>query len=245
MRVYSKSDIGLKRNSNQDYCKTGVFPDGAAWAIVCDGMGGANGGSTASSVAAETITSKLAEGYRSHMTDEQIHCLMSDAVAHANKTVYDIALNDAYLYGMGTTVVCAVVKKDKIYVLHAGDSRAYLYDGSVLRQITTDHSVVQEMVAAGQITPEEARNHPRRNLITRALGIEPELKTDYNTESFNEHSQLLICTDGLSNYVTQESMLDFIRNSSADELTDKLIESAKELGGGDNITAAIIVGGGA
>jgi len=123
MRVYCKSDIGLMRNSNQDYCKTGVFPDGSVWAVVCDGMGGANGGSTASSVAVETIGLDLAEGYQSEFGEEELHTLISQAIEHANKTVYETALNVASLYGMGTTVVCAVVKDGRAHILHAGDSK--------------------------------------------------------------------------------------------------------------------------
>ena len=102
--------------------------------------------------------------------------------------------------------------------------------------------MVQEMVSAGQLTPEQAQNHPQRNYITRALGIEPELRTDYTTAVFDEKSLLIICTDGLSNYVSKESLLYFIRNNSGEELTEKLIESAKELGGSDNITVALIAG---
>ncbi len=242
MRVYCKSDIGLMRNSNQDYCKTGVFPDGSVWAVVCDGMGGANGGSTASSVAVETIGLDLAEGYQSEFGEEELHTLISQAIEHANKTVYETALNVASLYGMGTTVVCAVVKDGRAHILHAGDSRAYFYNGSDLMQITKDHSMVQELVDAGQLTREEARNHPNRNIITRALGTEPELRIDYNVIDFDEKSILVICTDGLSNYITEESLLGFIKNNSGPALTDKLIQSAKDLGGSDNITVAVIDG---
>lgn len=241
MKVYSGSDIGLKRNSNQDYCKTGILPDGAAWAVVCDGMGGANGGCTASRVATETIINEINKNYTSSMSGEKIKELITLASQNANKTVYDIAANDESLYGMGTTVVCAVAKDDRLHIVHAGDSRAYLYCNDELQQLTTDHSMVQEMVSAGQITPEQAQNHPNRNIITRALGIEPELRTDYTTVEFKENSRLIICTDGLSNYINNESLLYFIRNSSDEELTERLIESAKELGGSDNITVAMIV----
>ncbi len=243
MRVYAKSDIGLVRSTNQDDCQTGIFPDGAAWAVVCDGMGGANGGSTASSLAVETIVQKLFEGYISDMDGEQLFALMGGAVASANEAVYEAAQNDESLSGMGTTVVCAIVKNGKAHILHAGDSRAYFYDGSTVRQITKDHSIVQELVDLGRIDPEEARVHPNRNLITRALGIAPELLTDYNTVDFGESSVLLICTDGLSNYITPERLLAFIQAGSGEELTDKLIEAAKELGGSDNITVAVIASG--
>lgn len=240
MRVYSKSDIGLKRNSNQDYCKTGVFSDGSVWAVVCDGMGGANGGCTASRVATETIASVFNNTYRHNMNDEEIKKFMNNAIQIANKTVYEIAINDESLYGMGTTIVCIIIKEGKLYVSHAGDSRAYIYDNNNIVQITTDHSKVQEMVSAGEITPEEARNHPNKNIITRALGIEPELITDFTSIDFSENCILVICTDGLSNYIDDTLMKYYIRHYSGEELTEKLVNSAKELGGSDNITVAVI-----
>ncbi len=240
MKLYSQSDIGLIRNSNQDYCLTGYFSDGAAWAIVCDGMGGANGGSTASHVATESIAETLTTGYREDMTGHEICDLMKLAVDCANKAVYEMSVHVAGLEGMGTTVVCVVAKDDRLHVVHAGDSRAYLFAGDSIRQITTDHSIVQELVTAGQLTREEARTHPNRNLITRALGTEPKLMTDYNTVEFKDGAKVIVCTDGMSNYITDESLLDFIRSNDCEKLTEKLIEKAKELGGSDNITVAII-----
>lgn len=240
MKLYSQSDIGLIRNSNQDYCLTGYFSDGAAWAIVCDGMGGANGGSTASHVATESIAETLTTGYREDMTGHEICDLMKLAVDCANKAVYEMSMHVAGLEGMGTTVVCVVAKDDRLHVVHAGDSRAYLFAGDSIRQITTDHSIVQELVTAGQLTKEEARTHPNRNLITRALGTEPKLMTDYNTVEFKDGAKVIVCTDGMSNYITDESLLDFIRSNDCEKLTEKLIEKAKELGGSDNITVAII-----
>ena len=240
MKLYSQSDIGLIRNSNQDYCLTGYFSDGAAWAIVCDGMGGANGGSTASHVATESIAETLTTGYREDMTGHEICDLMKLAVDCANKAVYEMSMHVAGLEGMGTTVVCVVAKDDRLHVVHAGDSRAYLFAGDSIRQITTDHSIVQELVTAGQLTREEARTHPNRNLITRALGTEPKLMTDYNTVEFKDGAKVIVCTDGMSNYITDESLLDFIRSNDCEKLTEKLIEKAKELGGSDNITVAII-----
>ncbi len=240
MRVYSGSDIGLRRDSNQDYCKTGEFSDNVVWAVVCDGMGGANGGCTASSVAAETISAELNEGYRSEMGAEEIRSLMEKAVDKANSKVYQMAQEDPNLYGMGTTVVCAVVKNGRIGIVHAGDSRAYLYRNGSIYRVTTDHSMVQELVSAGQITDEQARNHPNRNIITRALGVEPVLYTDYNSEEFDSGSQLIICTDGLSGYFSDEELCSLIKDTEGSALIEKLIGAAKVQGGSDNITVAVI-----
>ncbi len=241
MQVFSQTDIGLHRSSNQDCCETGTFPDQAVWAIVCDGMGGANGGSTASRVAVDTIAETFRTGYRTDFDESGIRELMEIAVRCANQAVYDMATHVPGLDGMGTTVVCAIVRSGMAHILHAGDSRAYICTETGVRQITTDHSIVQELVAAGRITPEQARNHPNRNIITRALGTEPELITD-NTTSLRAGAKLVICTDGMSNYITEDRLYSFIRSIPCDELTDKLIESAKELGGSDNITVAVIAG---
>ena len=240
MNVYSKTDIGLMRSSNQDYCKTGELPDGCIWAVVCDGMGGANGGSTASRIAAETIAEQLKELYHTEKYRDDMEKLIKTAIAIANQRVYDMSLNVYSLSGMGTTVVVAVVKEEVVHIVHAGDSRAYIYENGSLKQITKDHSMVQELVDIGQITPEEARNHPNKNIITRALGTRENLKTDYNGVKFDKDSVLLICTDGLSNYLTDENIAEFINESRGDELVGRLVEQAKMMGGSDNITVAVI-----
>ena len=240
MNVYSKTDIGLMRSSNQDYCKTGELPDGCIWAVVCDGMGGANGGSTASRIAAETIAEQLKELYNIEKYHDDMEKLIKTAIAIANQRVYDMSLKVYSLSGMGTTVVAAVVKEEVVHIVHAGDSRAYLYENGSLTQITKDHSMVQELVDIGQITPEEARNHPNKNIITRALGTRENLKTDYNGVKFDKDSVLLICTDGLSNYLTDEDIAEFINKSRGDELVSRLVEQAKIMGGSDNITVAVI-----
>ena len=240
MNVYSKTDIGLMRSSNQDYCKTGELSDGCVWAVVCDGMGGANGGSTASRIAAETIAEQLKELYNIEKYRDDMEKLIKTAIAIANQRVYDMSLKVYSLSGMGTTVVVAVVKEEVVHIVHAGDSRAYIYENGSLKQITKDHSMVQELVDIGQITPEEARNHPNKNIITRALGTRENLKTDYNGVKFDKDSVLLICTDGLSNYLTDENIAEFIKKSRGDELVGRLVEQAKMMGGSDNITVAVI-----
>lgn len=240
MRVYSGSDIGLVRDSNQDYCQTGLFPDSSVWAVVCDGMGGANGGCTASSVAAEAISQQLTEGYRSDMTSEQLRTLMETAVQTANTRVYQMSMESFSLRGMGTTVVCAIAKDGTIHIVHAGDSRAYLYrDGSITR-LTTDHSIVQQLVTAGQLTDEQARQHPSRNIITRAIGTEAVLTTDYTVQAFPGGSQVIICTDGLCGYFSDEELCDLVRDTNGEDMIGKLIQAAKSRGGSDNITIAVI-----
>ena len=187
MQVFSKSDTGIVRKQNQDSCKTGEFDEKTVWAVVCDGMGGANGGSIASATAVDEI-----------------------------------------------------VKENKLYIIHAGDSRACLIDGESFVQLTQDHSIVQEMVDMGKITPEEAKNHPKKNIITRALGVEPRIRLDFTVSDFPENSIFMICTDGLTNYLSPERIVELYKKFNGEALTDALIAEANEQGGGDNITVVII-----
>ena len=240
MRVFTISDIGLTRSSNQDYCSSGEFADGTVWAIVCDGMGGANGGSTASRVAVENIAESFSSGYSEDLTPGEIRNLMMLSVEYANRAVHEMSVHVPDLSGMGTTVVFAVVKKRRAHIVHAGDSRAYICGDEGIRQVTTDHSIVQQMVDMGEITKEQARFHPNRNIITRALGTEPTLRTDYNTIEFEDGATLVLCTDGMSNYFSDDTLLEYVHRYDGDELTRKLVEHAKELGGSDNITVAVI-----
>lgn len=240
MKAYSKSDAGLVRKTNQDDCRTGMFDKNTAWAVVCDGMGGMQGGSTASKTAVDKISSYLKSHYKKNFSSEDIKNMLVEAAAEANNGVYEMSVNDKELSGMGTTLVLALAKNDRLYIIHAGDSRAYLIMDGELIQLTKDHSVVQEMVNAGELTPEEARIHPNRNLITRALGVEPQIQLDYTTSDFPENSMLLICTDGLSNYLMPGDLVSLAEKHKGDDLTEQLISTANNRGGGDNITVVTI-----
>lgn len=171
MRIVAKTDIGKVRSSNQDSYAAGEFQNGVAWVVVCDGMGGSAGGSIASSTAVKSISERITSGYRDGMTSSSIKNLLITAITNANYEIFDLASANSELKGMGTTVVAAIITHSAVYVAHAGDSRAYLVSKNEIRQITKDHSVVQDMVEKGEITPDEARRHPRKNLITRALRI--------------------------------------------------------------------------
>ena len=146
-----------------------------AWAVVCDGMGGANGGNVASALATEEISEHLQVFYTPKHDEDFLKHLLVAAVHNANLAVYKKSKEDESLYGMGTTVVAAVVENDTLHVAHAGDSRAYLLDGEI-KQLTIDHSMVQELVNNGDITEQEARIHPQKNIITRALGVQPTIE---------------------------------------------------------------------
>lgn len=238
MKVYSKTDIGLTRHSNQDAVFTSTLEDGSILAIVCDGMGGANAGNVASEVAVKIISEYIIQSYRLGMDFYSIEKMLNNAIVSANMEIYDMSLKDEALKGMGTTTVTAVVKDGTAVIAHVGDSRAYKA-GKELSLITRDHSVVQSLVESGKITPEDAKVHPRKNVITRALGTEENVVADSCQIEIGADEILLLCTDGLSGYADDESLYKTLKNNTP-QVADNLIELAKQGGGRDNITVAVI-----
>ncbi len=235
-----KTDIGRVRQSNQDTCRCGVFSDGAVWTVVCDGMGGVNGGNIASGLACDMIVQVLERNYRTGMDSDAICSMMQEAVDQANAVVLLRAAEDDELYGMGTTVVVTIAAEGVLHVAHAGDSRCYLKTGSDVKQITTDHSYVQQLVDSGAITAEEARVHPQRNLITRVVGVHDQVECDYNCFDFAAGDMAVSCTDGLSGYLEKDTLLFYMSNYEGEALAEALISYANDKGGSDNISVAII-----
>ena len=221
MYAVCKTDIGQVRSSNQDICRCGTFSDGSAWTVVCDGMGGVNGGNIASSVACDAICKAITENYTPDMEEDAVRDIMLHAINDANAAVLHRAQEDPALNGMGTTVVVSIA---------AGG----------VKQVTTDHSFVQQLVESGAITEDEARVHPQRNLITRVVGVHPEVECDYGCYKFEPGDLALSCTDGLSNYLERDTLLLFISNYQGEELADELIRYANSKGGSDNVTVAVI-----
>ena len=240
MEVFSKTDIGLVRTENQDSSAYSVISSDCAWAVVCDGMGGGHGGKTASSTAVNYIYEYIGQKYRDDMDNADLSEMLISAVDGANLAVYRLAMEDHNLAGMGTTCDLVFVRGEIAHVVHVGDSRTYsIRDGKIL-QITEDHSLVQEMVRRGELTPDQAMRHPNKNLITRALGISHEVHIDYIEAEFCEGDRLLICSDGLSNYVSKADMVRTVEENDGEIINDTLIEIAKRHGGHDNITATVI-----
>ncbi|MDR1928263.1 MAG: protein phosphatase 2C domain-containing protein [Oscillospiraceae bacterium] len=184
MRVAAKTDVGLVRQFNEDCYSVGELPNGIVWAVVCDGMGGAAGGNIASQTAARLVSETICASFQEHMGSRSIKHLLISALDNANTQIFDLSAANEALSGMGTTVVAAIVSPETVFIAHAGDSRAYLFSGEKLSQLTKDHSVVQAMVDTGQITENEAKTHPRKNLITRAVGVSETLEVDYCEEEF-------------------------------------------------------------
>ena len=240
MYAVCKTDVGRMRSNNQDACACGVFSEDAAWSVMCDGMGGVNGGNIASTVARDTIVEILEKTYVPEMAEEAVRAMMLDAVSAANVAVIQRSEEEPALHGMGTTVVVVVVCGGTLHVVHAGDSRCYLKNTLGVKQITRDHSFVQQLVENGVITDEEARVHPQRNLITRVVGVHQDMEYDYAAFRFEPGDLALSCTDGLSNYLERDTLLFFISNYAGEKLAEELIRFANEKGGSDNISVAII-----
>lgn len=240
MKITAKTDVGKVRSSNQDSYAAGELPNAVAWAVVCDGMGGAVGGNVASSVAVKMISEKITSSYREGMSSQSIKNMLISAINAANISIYDMARSNENLHGMGTTVVTAIVTDGIAYVAHAGDSRAYMTFENEIIQLTKDHSVVQELVSKGELTADEAKDHPNKNIITRALGVEDKINVDFCQQEFGENSVLLMCTDGLTNYTEVGDIYSITNSGRYYEAAERLVNLANKNGGGDNITVVAI-----
>lgn len=239
MNIWGISDVGAVRKQNQDayYVTT---PDAEVpFAVVCDGMGGAKAGNVASTLAVESFVATLSEGLKPPR--REVEPLLRMAVDRANELVCYRSEMDEDCRGMGTTLVAAVVEEDLVRLINVGDSRAYLVTGQGIRQLTRDHSVVEDLVERGEITHEEARSHPQKNLITRALGAEPHVQADLYTLERREGDLILLCSDGLSNMASdQEILFELIHNGDASEGCQRLLHLALSRGAPDNVTAVLI-----
>ena len=239
MNALGKTDVGLRRHENQDTFAVETIGKSVA-AVVCDGMGGAEGGQIASTLAVETFLKELRALLREDMSVEQLRELASFCVAQANTAVYERALEDD-CRGMGTTLVSAVAGEKGTVVCNVGDSRAYLIRDGEITRITHDHSVVQTLVESGNITAEEARTHPNRNLITRALGTEEMTQCDAFEVAFQRGDKLLLCTDGLVVTATDEDICRAVcTGKSSEQDLDELIALAKAQGAPDNVTVVLV-----
>lgn len=240
LKIVAKTDKGLIRENNQDAYAVGELPNEVAWAVVCDGMGGAAGGNIASALAVKVISDKINTSFNDKMRSASIKNLLDSAITAANIEVYDMAYSRESLNGMGTTVVAVIVRDGVAHIAHAGDSRAYIVKDCGVEQITTDHSLVQNLVDRGEITKEEAEHHPNKNVITRAVGVDKRIDIDYSEVELNENETLILCTDGLSNYVTNDEMVIDIKDGQYYAFADRLVKRANKNGGGDNITVVAI-----
>ena len=243
MRIWSETDIGMIRRENQDNLKIrDDMPSGHTVCVVCDGMGGPAGGKTASDIAVNIYLSELEKLLKSDMTDPRILSGVScQAVSKANRAIREAAEKNRNYSDMGTTLVSAIALPDGAVVTNVGDSRAYAIrrESNSIQRVTRDHSLVQNMIDRGDITPEEARFHPQRNIITRALGPDENVKCDGYYTAMKPGDLILLCTDGLTNMVSDEEILREVLNGGEDCLK-RLIEIVKQRGAPDNVTAILL-----
>ncbi len=240
MKIAARTDKGLVRENNQDSYTCGELSGGVGYAIVCDGMGGAAEGAFASSEAVKIIREKICSGYKNGMSDLLVKALLVSAFENANKHIYNLSLTDEKYFGMGTTAVAAIITEDYVYIAHVGDSRAYFISDGKAIQLTRDHSVVQNMLENGEITSDEVADHPKKHIITRAIGVDAELAVDFCQEDFYDDTLLLLCTDGLTNYAETEKIAELTADGQYFRYADKLVKLALENGGGDNVTVVTV-----
>ena len=238
MRVYSATDVGQKRKMNQDYVFVSQSPVGNLpnLFVVADGMGGHNAGDFASSHAVKTLVNEISED-----ADFNPVKVIRHAIETANTEIMDQAQKDVHLRGMGTTIVVATIVGHYAYVANVGDSRLYVIQEEI-HQVTKDHSLVQEMVRMGEIKEEEARNHPDKNIITRALGAERTVDIDFFDLKLEPGSVILMCSDGLSNMVEDAKLQQIILTPEKElnERGEELLREANQNGGKDNIAVVLI-----
>lgn len=237
LKTFSITDIGRKRKVNQDYLYTSEEPVGNLpnLFIVADGMGGHNAGDYASKLTVETMVSEIEASFEKNPVR-----IFGKAISAANKKILQKAAETPALEGMGTTVVAATCLGKYLQIANVGDSRLYVI-GREIRQITRDHSLVEEMVRVGTITHEEARVHPDKNIITRAVGASETVEADYFTVELEEGDIVLMCTDGLTNMLEDEE-IRMILGGARDivEQAQKLVDMANRNGGKDNISVVLI-----
>lgn len=230
------SDVGNKRTFNED--AVGYWEDGDFGIyVVADGMGGHNAGEVASMIAKDTVI-EFAKEHKDDMPDRE---LLENGLNEANRRVYREAIINEECKGMGTTIVVALIRNNDMVIANVGDSRAYVMSGERLERVTKDHSLVQELVDSGTITMEEAENHPNKNVITRAVGTNISVQADYYTLDISQIDKIILCSDGLTNEVGENEIVEILSDEGGDKCL-QLINRSKENGGRDNISVIILKG---
>ena len=240
MKLVAKTDIGSQRSENQDSYRGGRRPDDAVWGAVCDGMGGARGGRLASTMAVDALQQAIEAGIdEAHTPQASAHQRAYNSGAHAaeRRRAPRLFIDAAVGLLHGAFQQCA---SGLAQYVHVGDSRIYLFRNNKLLQLTKDHSMVQEMVEQGALTEEEAQNHPRKNLITRALGVGRDVEADFGEKEVSPRDILLLCSDGLSNCVSVPQIEETLARTPFYEAADALVQKALEGGGLDNITVLLM-----
>ena len=241
MQSFAATHIGCVRDENQDRVKVERYGENIL-AVVFDGMGGERAGQEASRIAEEEFFAHFNKSYRENMDPHAMRNLLISSVSAANTVIYTTARMNYKNFGMGTTCVAAFVDEKCISVVNVGDSRAYYYANGNIKQITTDHTVVNMLLENGRIQPSEIANHPQRHMLTRAVGVEKTVRPDYfRVDRRDEQFQLLLCSDGLSGYCGNAELAHVLEQGlGAEECVEQLINTALDKGGRDNVSVAIV-----
>ena len=241
MFAWGQSDIGKARKDNQDsYAYSVADAKKLAFAVVCDGMGGAAAGNIASQLALEEFTTCIRNADYKNLSEQQLCDLLQSAANQANAAVHYRADEEPALRGMGTTLVGVVSTQTKTAVINIGDSRAYKINSEGIVKITRDHSLVEDMLLMGELTEKQAREHPGKNLITRAIGTDRSVTGDVYFPEIEKNDYILLCSDGLSNLVTEQEILYEVMYGDNSGCCNRLIDIANERGGYDNITVVLL-----
>lgn len=242
MQTWGITDPGCVRPQNQDTYQIEQLDRHTTLCVVCDGMGGARSGNVASSLAVDVFIQEVRNTFKSNMGEDDRDQMLQSAVKLANFTVFDQAQQFEDFYGMGTTLVAALIQNKTVTVVNVGDSRAYLVNKDDIRRITTDHSLVQMMVDRGELSRERARNYPGKNYITRAVGTEATVQCDLFHLDLERGDCILLCSDGLTNTVDdQEILFEVVHGVNKEECCQHLLDIAKSRGAPDNVTGVMVL----
>lgn len=241
MQYWGLTDPGCTRTQNQDAFQIEQLDKNTLLCVICDGMGGAKSGNVASSLAVDVFCQEVGRTWTSDMDRERLDQMLHNAVKLTNFTVHDQAQQFEDFTGMGTTLVAVLIHGKQATVVNVGDSRAYTINQNGVMQLTEDHSVVQMMVRNRELTKEQARSYPGKNLITRAIGTEAVVEPDIFHYKVERGDCLLLCTDGLSNIIDEQEMLfEVVHGDDKQQCCQRLLEIAKNRGAPDNVTSILV-----
>ena len=241
IQAYAKSDQGKVREMNQDYYYISNSLDEIQLYILADGMGGYNGGEIATKLAVETAKNYIKNNFKDIEKDrDSIIQLLGSSMEYANMVVYEKSKENPELQGMGTTLEICLIYNNKVYIGHIGDSRIYRIRKEFIRKLTQDHSYVQKLVKEGTITKEQAAHHPQKNMLMKALGCNAFVEPDVMVKGFLKDDILIMCSDGLTNMIDQETIYQMASKKNIEQASKDLVQRANDNGGYDNITVVII-----
>ena len=241
MQYWGLTDQGCARSQHQDAYQLDQLDRHTVLCVVCDGMGGAKSGNVASSLAVDVFTQEVKRTWKPDMDISGIDQMLRNAIKLANFTVFDQSRQFMEFTGMGTTLVAVLISGRNATFVNVGDNRAYSIDRNGIHQITTDHSLVQMMVSRGELTKEQARNYPGKNLITRAIGTEAVTMCDIFHKKVERGDCILLCTDGLSNLMDeQEILFEVAHGQDREQCCERLLDIAKKRGAPDNVTSVLV-----